>query len=209
MPPRWRRRTRPCRNRFGSLSLRTRLSATVNDALHEAAQVLSRGGIVAHACEGVWGLACDPLDEAAVGRVLDIKGRVAGKGLIVIAASAEAFTAELGDLDDATAERVRASWPGAVTWVVPCERFPDWITGGRGTVAVRVPDHAQSRALSSAFGGPIVSTSANRSGTPPCLTAESVREALGGEIDYLLSGAIGDRTGPSTIIDAATGETLR
>lgn len=181
----------------------------MDDALHEAAQVLCRGGVVAHACEGVWGLACDPLDEAAVGRVLDIKGRAAGKGLIVIAASAGAFAAELAALDDATAERIKGSWPGPVTWILPCERFPDLITGGRGTVAVRVPDHAQSRALCSAFGAPIVSTSANRSGAPPCLTSESVREVLGDEIDYLLSGAIGNRTGPSTIIDAATGETLR
>lgn len=181
----------------------------MDDALHEAAQVLCRGGVVAHACEGVWGLACNPFDEAAVGRVLDIKGRAAAKGLIVIAACADAFAAELGALDDAIAECIRASWPGPVTWVVPSERFPDWITGGRGTVAVRVPDHAQSRTLSSAFGGPIVSTSANRSGAPPCLTAESLREALGDEIDYLLPGTIGDRTGPSTIIEAATGETLR
>ena len=181
----------------------------MDDPLHEAAQVLCRGGVVAHACEGVWGLACDPLDAAAVGRVLDIKGRAAAQGLIVIAACADAFAAELAALDEAVGERIAASWPGAVTWVVPSERFPDWITGGRGTVAVRVPEHAQSRALSAAFGGPIVSTSANRSGARPCLTAESVRETLGDEIDYLLSGAIGDRTGPSTIIDAATGETLR
>lgn len=181
----------------------------MDDALHEAQQVLCRGGVVAHACEGVWGLACDPLDAAAVGRVLDIKGRAAAKGLIVIAACADAFAAELGVLDDATVARIRASWPGPVTWVVPCERFPDWITGGRGTVAVRVPDHAQSRSLAGAFGGPIVSTSANRSGAPPCLTAEDVRETLGDEIDYLLPGVVGDRIGPSTIVDARTGETLR
>ena len=171
--------------------------------------MLRRGGVVGHACEGVWGLACDPLDEAAVERVLDIKGRAATKGLIMIAASTEAFAAELGALDDATAVRIRASWPGSVTWVVPSERFPHWITGGRGTVAVRVPDHAQARALAGAFDAPIVSTSANRSGAPPCLTADDVRDMLGDEIDYLLPGAIGDRGGPSTIVDAATGETLR
>ena len=171
--------------------------------------MLCRGGVVAHACEGVWGLACDPHDETAVERVFDIKGRVAAKGLIVIAACAEAFADELEALDHATTERIRASWPGPVTWVVPGERFPNWITGGRGTVAVRVPDHAQSRALARAFGAPMVSTSANRSGALPCLTADSVREVLGDEIDYLLPGVIGDRVGPSRIVDAATGETLR
>ena len=181
----------------------------MNDALQQAAHALRQGGVVAHACEGVWGLACDPFDEAATARVLAIKGRAAAKGLIVIAARKAAFAPELETLDEATVRRIEASWPGAVTWVVPGARFPEWVTGGRGTVAVRVPGHAQSRALAGAFGGPIVSTSANRTGEVPCLTADAVRDSLGDEIDYLLAGEIGASVGPSRIVDARTGETLR
>ena len=165
--------------------------------------------MVAHASEGVWGLACDPFDRSAVDRVLDIKGRDAAKGLIIVAADAEAFADELDAQLDDTAARIRASWPGAVTWVVPNARFPSWITGGRDTVAIRVPDHDQARALAASFGGPIVSTSANRSGEAPARTAEEVELALGDEIDYLLPGETGARQGPSRIIDAASGETLR
>lgn len=179
------------------------------DALAAACDALQRGGVVAHASEGVWGLACDPFDETAVARVLAIKGREAAKGLIVIGASATAFAAEFEEVDDATARRIEASWPGAVTWVVPGRRFPEWITGGRGTVAIRVPGHAQSRALARAFGGPIVSTSANRAGEAPCVSEAAVRDALGDEIDYVLPGEIGGSQGPSRIVDARTGETLR
>jgi len=177
--------------------------------LRQAAEVLRRGGVVAHASEGVWGLACDPFNREAVDRVIDIKGRDAAKGLIVIAVGADAFAGALESPDADTAARVRASRPGAVTWVVPNGRFPTWITGGRDTVAVRVPDHAQARGLARAFGGPIVSTSANRSGAAPARTAQAVADALGERLDFILPGNVGCREGPSRIIDAVKGEALR
>ena len=123
------------------------------DELRRAVAVLRGGGVVAHASEGVWGLACDPFDRDAVDRVLRIKGREAAKGLIVIGADDHAFRDELEALEADAQARIRASWPGAVTWVVPSKRFPEWITGGRATVAIRVPDHGQARALARAFGG--------------------------------------------------------
>lgn len=178
-------------------------------ALREAAAVLRRGGVVAHASEGVWGLACDPFDAAAVAKLTAVKGRDAAKGFIVIAAGAQAFEPELDALPEDRAAAVRASWPGAVTWVMASQRFPHWITSGRPTVAIRVPGHAQARALASCFGGPIVSTSANRSGEPPARTAAEVAATLGEEVDYLLPGRTGGRTGPSTIRDANTGAVLR
>ena len=179
------------------------------DHLRRAVDVLRRGGVVAHATEGVWGLACDPFDGAATDRVLEIKGRDADKGLIVAAGCVETFATELQSLDDDVAARIRASWPGAVTWVVPNRRFPPWITGGRDTVAIRVPGHEQARALADGFGGAIVSTSANRSGVEPARTAQGVVDALGESVDFILPGEIGSSAGPSRIIDALKGRTLR
>ena len=183
--------------------------ASSGDDLRRAADVLRGGGVVAHASEGVWGLACDPFNREAVDRVIAVKGRAADKGLIVIADHAQVFAEELESLEPDVAARVRASWPGAVTWVVPNRRFPEWITGGRDTVAVRVPDHAQARALARAFGGAIVSTSANRSGAAPARTAGAVAETLGNRVDFILPGKVGSREGPSRIVDAANGEALR
>lgn len=179
------------------------------DHLRRAVDILRGGGVVAHATEGVWGLACDPFDRAATDRVLEIKGRDADKGLIVAAGRADTFATELESLDEEAAARIRASWPGAVTWVVPNRRFPPWITGGRDTVAIRVPGHEQARALADGFGGPIVSTSANRSGVEPARTAQGVVDALGEAVDFILPGEIGSSAGPSRIIDALKGRTLR
>ena len=185
------------------------MADNASDPVAEAAQVIAAGGVVAHACEGVWGLACDPMNEAAARRVLELKRRSANKGLIVIGAEADDFAPELEPMCTATAGRIRDSWPGAVTWLVQNVRFPSWIVGDFPTVAVRVPDHEQARRLAAACGHPLVSTSANRAADPPARSAAEVRRIFGEQIDGLLPGAVGDRSAPSTIIDAATGRVLR
>lgn len=175
-----------------------------------AARVLDAGGVVAHATEGVWGLACDPFNPAAVAQVLSLKGRSADKGLIVIAAAAAEFAEELDLLlSEADRDRVTMTWPGATTWILPNNRFPAWITGASVGVAARVPGHAQARSLCETFAGPLVSTSANRSGHPPLLTALAVRREFGDEIDFLLPGGVGERTRASSIRRALDGERVR
>lgn len=140
-----------------------------------AVRTLDEGGIVVHATEGVWGLACDPFDRVAVAKLLELKGRSVDKGLIVIGDGAASFEPELESLDPAVRRQIEDSWPGAVTWILPNRQFPFWITGGRETVAVRVPGHEQARALCRAFEGPLVSTSANRAGQAPALNALQAR----------------------------------
>lgn len=178
-----------------------------------AVRVLRRGGLVLHATEGVWGLACDPWDPRAVERLLAWKGREVAKGLIVIGADRECFARELSALSGGVRREVEASWPGPVTWVVPNRSFPRWITGGRRTVAIRVPGHPQARILCRAFGGPLVSSSANRSGRPPArrrLQAVALRGLPGAEAPdlYLLPGETLGRRTPSDI-RTVTGTTLR
>lgn len=171
--------------------------------IDRAVRTLHEGGIVLHATEGVWGLACDPFDEVAVARLLDLKGRSVSKGLILIGDTATCFEPELVALDPLERGQVEESWPGAVTWVLPNRQFPYWITGGRETVAVRVPGHEQARLLSQAFGGPLVSTSANRTGQPPAVSAIQARGRFGAGFpagfDFVLPGEVARPGKPSTI----------
>lgn len=171
-----------------------------------AVRVLRRGGIVLHATEGVWGFACDPFDPGAVAALLAAKGRSEAKGLILIGDVPERFAPELDALDPATRRAVVGRWPGAVTWILPNRQFPPWITGGRTTVAVRVPGHAGARCLAAAFGGPLVSTSANPSGRPAARNRFQARARLrdlrrrGRARDiHLLPGETLGRRGPSEI----------
>ncbi len=168
-----------------------------------AARHLRAGGLVAHATEGVWGLACDPFDGRAVARLLAVKSRDAGKGLIVIGAEASYFEPELAGLSEDDRRAVESSWPDAVSWLVPNARFPWWISGARSQgvsrVAIRVPGHAQSRAICAAFGGPLVSTSANPSGRPSTASELHVRRWFQSSVDYVVPGRTSARNRPSEL----------
>ena len=178
-----------------------------------AARAIRAGGLVLHATEGVWGLACDPFNAQAVSHLLDLKGRPVGKGLILIGADAETFAPELAGIDEDQARTVQASWPGPETWILPNQRFPYWITGDHSGVAVRVPGHPQARALAESFAGPLVSTSANPGGQPAptnLLRARAIfpTTLFPGEGDYILPGEV-QRPGSPSRIRTLAGEAIR
>ncbi len=177
-----------------------------------AAACLRQGGVIAYATEAVWGLGCDPRDHAAVLRLLAIKQRDVGKGVILIAAS-EAQLAGFADMDALTSAQrahVRDSWPGPNTWIVPASpAAPRWITGDHDGIAVRVSAHAGVIDLCQAFGGALVSTSANLSGQPAVHTRAALDLHLLARIDGVLDGETGGLPQPSTIRDARSGAVLR
>ena len=180
--------------------------------LRLACRTLRAGGVIAYPTEAVYGLGCEPLSAAAVARLLAIKGRPAHKGLILVAA-------DQGQLDPyvdwrvLSAERRRAiesSWPGPVTWLLPARaEVPGWLCGSHASIAVRVTAHPLARDLCIAYGRALVSTSANRTGTPPARSALAVERTLGGAIDFLLHGELGGLTRPTEIRDALSGEVVR
>src|SRR3954466_6776088 len=94
---------------------------TIDSSIADAVAALRRSGIIAYPTEAVWGLGCEPRNEAAVMRLLALKQREVDKGLILIAADEAQLTPyiEMAALDDAQRTAVRASWPGPHTWIVP------------------------------------------------------------------------------------------
>jgi len=179
-------------------------------AVLHAASILRSGGIVAYPTEAVYGLGCDPLNKQTVQRVLEIKQRDPHKGLILIAASFEQLAPYLAELDDNTRARILPTWPGPATWVLPArDDISPLLRGAHHTLAVRVTAHPLAAALCRAFGGAVVSTSANRSGTPAARTAQQVRAELGANLEYILEGAVGALANPTEIRDGATGALLR
>ena len=175
-----------------------------------AARYLRGGGVVAYPTEGVWGLGCDPEDAEAVQRLLALKRRDPAKGLILVAASIDQVLPYLDGLDSAQRQTLSTSWPGAQTWIVPDNGSAShWVTGGKPGLALRVSANPVVRALCHAFGGPIVSTSANPSGRPAPLSMLRVRRYFPAQLDYVLAGALGGQSGPTPIRDLVTGELIR
>lgn len=183
----------------------------VMNRVEQLLSALRQEQVIAYPTEAVFGLGCDPDSETAVNRLLTLKQRPWEKGLILIAAGFEQLEpyVEITALSDEQRQAMLATWPGPVSWVIPAQRStPRWLTGQFSSLAVRVSDHPLVQQLCREYGKPLVSTSANLSGLPPCRTAEEVMRQFGADFP-VLAGQVGGRLNPSEIRDALTGKTLR
>jgi L-threonylcarbamoyladenylate synthase len=167
-----------------------------------AVAILRRGGLVGFPTETVYGLGANAADPLAVRRIFAAKGRPATNPLIVHVASAtiaKRYTTAWPALADRLAD---AFWPGPLTMVLPRDPIiADEVSAGRGTVGLRVPDHAVALALLAAFDGPVAAPSANRANHVSPTTADHVRAELGDRVDLILDGgpcAVGIE---STVVD--------
>ena len=180
-----------------------------SDQVEAAAELLHAGGVLAYPTEAVFGLGCDPDNRAAFEKIFALKRRLPEQGVLLIAASFAQISGWIYAPPDAIA-RATATWPGAHTWIFPrSPRVPEWIAGGHSGIALRVTAHATAVALCRAFGGPIVSTSANVHGQPPARSAAECEAVFGSALDGILQGETGGLPRPTPIADAVTGAIIR
>lgn len=179
------------------------------EQVEKAAEVLKEGGVIAYPTEAVYGLGCDPFNRQAVEKLFHVKRRPMEKGVILVAASVEQISDYVQLYGRPWEKDVLATWPGSVTWVLPIKKpLPEWVTGGRDTVAIRVSAHPVVKVLCESFGGPIVSTSANLSGEEPVKSCEEVESCFGDQV-FCLQGGLGELDRPTSIRDARSGRVLR
>jgi L-threonylcarbamoyladenylate synthase len=169
------------------------------------------GEIIAYPTEAVYGLGCDPDNQAAVLSLLSLKQRPVEKGLILIARTYSQLLPYVNDaaipMDMRT--EIFSSWPGPNTWLLPkSSKAPDWITGGSELIAVRVSAHQGVQDLCVRFNKPLVSTSANRSGEPAAVTKAEVIKQFGKQV-IVVDGPLGGATKPSRIRNGYTGKIIR
>jgi L-threonylcarbamoyladenylate synthase len=180
--------------------------------LDAAATLLRGGGVLAYPTEAVFGLGCDPHDAAAFKRLFALKRRPPGHGVVLIASDFAQVERYL-DADRVTPDilrQARATWPGPNTWVFPrSHEVPDWIAGAHAGIALRITAHEPAAALCRAFGGALVSTSANPHGEPPARSAHTVENYFGDMLDGLLDAPLGGQGNPSVIRDALSGVIIR
>ena len=178
--------------------------------IRQGAQCLFDGGVIAYPTEAVYGLGCDPDNKSAVQKILELKSRPASAGLILIADRLERFAPYIQTVSARQKERALSTWPGPVTWLFPrAETVPDWLAGKHDTIALRITAHAGCRALCEAFGGPIVSTSANPSSREPARSSALVKTYFPGQLCGIVDGELGSKAQPSEIRDLATGRVVR
>jgi L-threonylcarbamoyladenylate synthase len=155
-------------------------------------ECIAAGGVVVFPADTVYGLACDPSNEAAVARLYELKGRPHDKPAAVMFFDRVQALAALPELTGRTRALMAKLLPGAVTLLVPSERFP--LAGGAGTLGLRVPDIPPLATV------PVLQSSANEASGPDARRLDEVPEAIRRGADLVIDG--GELPGtPSTVVD--------
>lgn len=174
-----------------------------------AADALRSGRLVALPTETVYGLAADATDPEAVAAIFRVKGRPTDHPLIVHIADAAELDRWASTVSRAARALAEAFWPGPLTLLLArSDAVGDWVTGGRDTVGLRVPDHPTALALLASFGGAVAAPSANRFGKVSPTTAAHVLADLGADVDVVLDGGACTVGVESTIVDCSGDEVL-
>ncbi|MFH0899720.1 MAG: L-threonylcarbamoyladenylate synthase [Pseudomonadota bacterium] len=169
--------------------------------IERAVAVLREGGLVCYPTETFYALAADTASEAAVARLLTVKGRDDGKPIAAIAENMESAQLLWARVPEVALVLAAKHWPGPLTMVLGARSgVPAPLCGHRGGVGVRVSSHPWARALASALGRPVTSTSANLAGSPPPSTVEAARAQLGDSVGMYLDGGKTPGGHPSTVI---------
>jgi L-threonylcarbamoyladenylate synthase len=185
--------------------MRTIVAPCDETSIAKAAELIRAGELVAFPTETVYGLGANGLDDAAVRKIFEAKGRPADNPLILHISRLEQLTPLI---DGALPERAKLLaerfWPGPLTMVLKKSALvPDAVTAGLDTVAIRMPSHPAARALIEKAGLPIAAPSANRSGRPSPTRAEHVLEDMDGRIGLILDGGPCEVGLESTVLDAS------
>ena len=174
------------------------------------ADIIRQGGVIAYPTEAVWGLGCDPFNEASVRRILTLKDRPESKGLILVAGAKEQLAPWLQALDATSAARLVSHNDIPTSWVVPDRSItPSWVRGEHQSVAIRLSQHQPVQRLCAAYDGVIVSTSANPAGLSPAMSAEEVHAYFGDKIDAIFQAPLGMASQPSQVRDILTDTLFR
>jgi L-threonylcarbamoyladenylate synthase len=168
-------------------------------SLADAVVRLARGELVAYPTETVYALGADARSPAAVERLLDAKGRGGEKGLSLLIRGADELARIAAPLPAVAARLAARFWPGPLTLVVPVADPAYAAVATPLGVGFRCSPQPSAVALANAAPGPVISTSCNKTGEPPCVTAPEIEAAFGPAL-AILGGEPASGLAPSTVV---------
>jgi L-threonylcarbamoyladenylate synthase len=173
-----------------------------DDNISKAAEILKRGGLVAFPTETVYGLGANALDERAVRKIFEAKGRPPDNPLILhVSCAGEA--SRYADVTPEAFALMERFWPGPLTVVLrSAGSVPRSARGGLDTVALRAPANKIALAMIRESGLPIAGPSANKSGRPSPTRAIDVSQDIGDSVEMILDGGETRIGVESTVVDA-------
>lgn len=173
--------------------------------IRKVGRVILQGGVAAFPTETFYGLGADARNEEALQKIFQLKGREENKPLLLLIGHRDWLSGLVRNLPPVAGRLMEKFWPGPLTLVFEASpRLSALLTGGTGTVGVRLSPHPVAQTLIQAVGRAITATSANLSGQPSASVAAEVFRALGNRVDAILDG--GQTAGGlgSTVLDLSS-----
>jgi len=175
----------------------------MNNRILRSAQILKQGGIIAYPTDTVYGIGTNAFNAEAVQQIYQIKERPLSSPLS-IAVAGKTMAQHVAYLNEQALRLITKFWPGALTIIVKKKAIiPPVVTGGTNLVGLRAPAHNVPLSILKYSQIPMISTSANKHGKPPCLSVECIRSNFGNHIDMIIEGKQGGNI-PSTVINVTT-----
>lgn len=181
--------------------------APTPEGIAEAAAALHNGQVVAYPTETVYGLGVDPFSEGALRALYNVKGREPSNPVLLIVSGMKQLRGIVSEISPRATAYAEAFWPGPLSLLLPgATDLPEALSLDGSKVCVRWTVGAVAASLCEAFGGAIVSTSANASGEASALSPGEIDLA---GISLCLDGGALEESAPSTVLDPETGEVIR
>ncbi len=179
-----------------------------NFSIRHAAHIIKQGGIIAYPTDTIYGLGCDPYNQAAVEKINAIKQRPLNKQFILLAADIDQIQPLIQI--EKTQENNLTQNTRPTSWIVKASpAAPEWLVGDTKTLCIRISKHDEVQRLCNALGHAIISTSANLSGKKPATNALELHQYFHHKIDKILIANKKQSSKSSTIIRLCDNKILR
>ncbi len=174
------------------------------DLLKQATDIIINGGVIGYPTETIYGLGADALNEKAVERIYELKGREKNKPILILAENIDQVKQLTSSFSKSAQILANKFWPGPLTIVFPAaDRLSHLLTGDSRTIGIRISDNKICQQLLKLTGVPITSTSANISGGGNPVSAKEVEKTFGDKLDMIIDGGETYAGVPSTVVSVS------
>jgi len=181
------------------------IARQTSESLIQAADIVTKGGVIAFRTDTFYGLGADPFNREAVKQIKQLKGREENKPILIVISDLDEVERFITEVSTAFAALAKRFWPGPLTLIGKADPdLPDEITAGTKTVGVRLPNDDKVRALVRGCGGALTATSANPSHAAPARNAQAVQNYFGDAIGLIVDDGEATSDQPSTVVDVTS-----
>lgn len=182
----------------------------MNDDIKKAIEILMKGGIILYPTDTVWGIGCDATNAEAVKRIYEIKQRDDSKSMLVLMDNPVKLQTYIQDVPEIAWDLIELTDKPLTIIYENARNLAENLIAEDGSVGIRITDEEFSKELCKRFRKPIVSTSANISGSPSPANFKEISQEIKNKMDYIVNYRQKDlsNANPSSIIKLSKDGTI-